>query len=113
LTEFRALCSDLVANCLWRDGCDTIFDYRSGTLAHLTGYNLDEKISVLLSHIDRMGNGKMALVLSDQVSFGISRMFELMADGKMLGIDICPFYDMHAAETWIRNAQTQTDSSQA
>jgi len=77
-----------------------------------SGYDLDQKISVLISYQDRIGNGKVALIVKDEANFGMSRMFQLMADSKMLGLDIGVFYDFHAADVWLKDDQPPADSSE-
>ena len=111
LAKFESLCSDLIAAPLWRAGSNCIFDYREASLTHMSRNDLYGKISVLLSHKDGLGNGKMAMIAKDQLNFGMSRMFQLMAESNMVGLDIGVFYDVPSTEAWIKNDQSVKDPS--
>lgn len=86
-------------------------DYRPGMigLADLRSYTWRAETSdikriaqFMIANGDTIGRSRTAIVVSDDYSYGMSRMYEAFADASPIEVDV--FRDMDEAVAWLRGA---------
>jgi hypothetical protein len=82
-----------------------LFDARKLAVGHVTSDEVKRIIDRLAALPEKRRSGKAAWVVGDALGYGMGRMFAHLADGK-LPVDIRVFYDLAAAEDWLREEET-------
>jgi hypothetical protein len=84
----------------WKPGAPLLFDNRNFEFGVL---NFD-KMRAASNHYqqvsDRLGNGKVALLMKSQVDFAHGRQFEMLSEGK-IEREMCVFRDEAEALKWL------------
>ena len=68
----------------WKTGANILWDARGGTFDHINDYDLEAISDMTCRYKDQGGRGRVAWVVARTVDFGVSRMFEMMNDGKII-----------------------------
>ena len=98
--DFDTLLSTLVEAPDWIPGAHQIVDHRDLRVGELT-LNLIERIyQVVLHYRDKLGDGKVAIVVQNSCGFGLSRMYDLIG-GEHIHRDIDVFYSLDEAARWL------------
>lgn len=84
----------------WHTGMDILWDVRNCSLTNLSVNDLKAIAWMTDKYKDRRGKGKAAWVISRDVDFGVSRMFELVNQGK-LNYNFYVFKSIREAKDWI------------
>lgn len=79
-----------------------IWDARNLDVGHVTILKLQSVIDAIGEGASRRAGGKAAWVVSDQLGYGMGRMFESLSSGRV-PISIRVFYDLSEAHDWILN----------
>ena len=99
----------------WREAMDAILadpSYRPGFgfLIDLTGLvNAPETAFIrqvagyFPGHLDQLGTGRRAIVVTSQSIYGMARMEEILAEPS--GVSVRPFYRFEDAERWLRTGE--------
>ena len=78
----------------------------------ISGDEIHRFIELVNLNKDKRKNGKTAIVSSAKADYGISRMFELIAEAHDIPWDIQCFMSIEEASTWIQEESTPGKSSQ-
>lgn len=80
---------------------DTIWDLRKADLSGMSSSSIREGVTMATNSADWRGtHWKTAVIVGNDLAFGLVRMSEILADGAPFRIGI--FRKMEAAESWIR-----------
>ena len=100
LDAFKDFYRQMVSHPDFRTGMNVIWDTRQADISKIS----QDEMRFISSHIAPLtkerGEGKGALVVSDDVSFGVSRMGEMMTE-KYVTVTLRVFRNMEEAEKWI------------
>lgn len=80
---------------LWRE----VVDGRKITEMEVTPNGQRKLASFVASHAERLRGGRVAMVASDDVTYGMFRMWEMQREG--LGYDVQVFREMQPALDWV------------
>ena len=88
---------DVTKNLLW--------DFRDADLSKITPNNMEQIIKISKSNAHLRENGRTALVVYQDLSFGLSRMYEILSELSEHSIPHCVFRDMGEAIKWLEYNQ--------
>jgi hypothetical protein len=83
----------------FRPGMPALWDCRNADLSSLTFANFQKLRAFQAERILIRGNARVALVVSDELSFGLGRMLQQVAD--LPNIEFNVFRDFRPAERWV------------
>jgi hypothetical protein len=83
---------------------DLLWDFRGAKLSAIHRDDIERIIAVAKAGAHLRPDGRTALVVGDLLSFGISRMYELLAELKDHPIRHHVFRDVEEALAWLRPA---------
>jgi hypothetical protein len=78
-----------------------MWDVRGGSLTEISRADWLNMLRASEPHVHGRAGGKSAIVAAADVDFGLSRMFELLAEGHELPFDIRVFRTVQEAEGWL------------
>ncbi|MBU0731196.1 MAG: hypothetical protein KKE17_02360 [Proteobacteria bacterium] len=84
----------------WAPGMDILWDARECTFEHLTNDDLSSIGDMTAKYQELRGKGLAAWVVQRDVDFGISRMFEMLTEGKVI-FNFKVFKTMDAAKNFL------------
>lgn len=94
--------SEYLGDSRWEPGMNILCDFRELLADHFEISDI-KKISQLVEKAqDKIGDGRMAVVQPDITSYGLTRMFELITEGKTQ-LDIMVFRSYDEALLWIQS----------
>ena len=100
LNTFKDFYKQMVSHPDFSSGMSVIWDTRQADISKIS----QDDMRVISSHIARLtkerGAGKGALVVPDDISFGVSRMGEMITE-KSVTVTVRVFRSMEDAEKWI------------
>ena len=100
LDAFKDFYKQMVAHPDFSPGMNVIWDTRQADIFKIS----QEEMRTVSGHIAQLtkdrGAGRGALVVSDDISFGVSRMGEMMTE-KFVTVTVRVFRDIENAEKWI------------
>jgi hypothetical protein len=79
-----------------------LWDFTDADLSQITQKGMEEIIAVAKSKAHLRKNGRTALVVSQDLSFGLSRMYETLSKIREHPISHFVFRDMDKALTWLK-----------
>ena len=85
----------------------SLFDMRAATSSDASTSQMRSLVALIEQRRRNPGPSRWAIVVSRDVDFGLSRMFEVFAD--KIPTDICVFRDIDEAKQWL--AEGPTDSN--
>ena len=80
-----------------------LWDLRRGSLAAISSQSIQMIVSAGAPHAHRRQGGRTAIVSSRDLDFGLSRMFQTIAELEHVPFEIRVFRDLNAAMAWLRN----------
>ena len=80
-----AFLKDIISHPKWKPGKFILLDHRELRIDKITMSGIDEVSIFFISIANKLGNGKVALVMGRDIDFGIARAWELVTD---LDVDI-------------------------
>lgn len=84
----------------WHKDIDTLFDYSALDVSRLAKADI-ERISEMTSALaDQLGGGRCAIVMPDQLGFGLARMWEMLTE-HTVSFQLRVFYREHEAREWL------------
>ncbi len=97
--DIMATLRELFADPRFLPGMGIVWDLRSGAVdRRLSGTGIQALRAFVASRTEARGRGRLAIVVSRDVDYGVGRMFEAYTDG--LGIERCVFRDSDEAVCW-------------
>jgi hypothetical protein len=81
-----------------------VWDIRRGSLSGMTAENMRMIISAGAPFAHRRRNGRTAIVSTQDVDFGLSRMFQAIAELQHIPFEVEVFRDMELAMAWLRGS---------
>ena len=102
IEEHAECVNELFSSPFWKPGMNLLCDYQNFNF----GSVIFEKVRAASENYQRapekLGKGKMALVVKTKLGFGIGRQFELISEGK-IPREIYVFMDEKEAIDWLLN----------
>jgi len=103
---FETYINELIDSPAWYPGTTVLCDFRELMIKNLSGNEIRSIVNVHKPYMNRIGNSKVAVVVSRRVDFGLVRMWEILAE------DIFPqhrgFYTIEEALKWINEEGIST-----
>ena len=100
LSKFNVFYKQMVSHPDFSSGMNVIWDVRKADISKIS----QDEMRTVSGHIAQLtkkrGSGRGALVVSDDISFGVSRMGEMMTE-KFVTVAVRVFRNMEDAEKWI------------
>ncbi|MCP4640849.1 MAG: hypothetical protein GY851_10465 [bacterium] len=106
VSGFDELLTELVNSPRWASGMGQVVDHRRLTASSLSGDDMQAIRNVVRRHADKLGQGKTAFVVSDALSFGMARMYELVG-GDEIHQRVGVFYTVEEATQWLSDSETR------
>jgi hypothetical protein len=79
-----------------------IWDLRRGSISDISADDIRMLVSAGAPHADRRRGGRTAIVCIHDVDFGLSRMFQIVAELQHIPFEIGVFRQMDAAMRWLK-----------
>lgn len=99
-----AFLDDIVAHPLWRSGMSILLDHRNLSISNISAKGVEQVSDYFAGLNQSLGNGKIALVMTRDVDFGMARAWEIMtSDRTNMRINI--LRSMENAQAWIANSE--------
>jgi len=102
LEGIMAFHSDYLADPRWKPGMNILCDFRELLADHFKKEDVQTISGLIEVASDRIGDGRMAVAQPDITSFGLTRMFEMISDGKTR-LSIMVFRSYDEALLWIQS----------
>jgi hypothetical protein len=101
--DFKQITQELISHAQFVGGINFLHDYRDIYSGHLTIEEVMIIASMVASHREVLGNGRWALLVNDDLNFGMGRMWEALVS-EDLDIDISVYRDESEALAWIKGS---------
>jgi len=98
---FDDLLTTLVNSPEWVAGNRQLVDHRKLSAEHLTNDDIQKIVSISKKYGEQLAGGPVAFVVSDTVSFGMVRIYELLGGEKTHNM-IRIFYSIDDAVAWLK-----------
>ena len=99
--DFDALLTTLVESPRWITGTDQIVDHRKLEIDNHPSNEVQEIEDIVKSHNEKLGNGRCAFIVKDNLGFGLIRMYELIGGGN-IHIKVGIFHSINEAVEWLK-----------
>lgn len=99
--DFDDLLNELVESPRWVTGTSQIVDHRKLKLDNLDSEAMMQIRDVVGKHSGKLGSGRCAFIVKDDLGFGIARMYDLVG-GENLHHGVKVFYSIEDAVEWLR-----------
>lgn len=96
---FVGYLTELVENPAWTPEMPALVDHRKLHIDLLTSDQVREVVNLHKPFAERIGNGRIAVVVSRPVDFGLVRMFETIADEMFPQFRV--FYTIEESMDWL------------
>jgi len=90
----------IVKDPLWKPGYNVLVDFRDTAQYDLSSPDVEELAALHGSLGDRIGNGKLAVVASSDIVYGVSRMWKTVTEGHTF-MTTSIFRTIKEAEEWL------------
>ena len=97
-----AFLDDIIAHPEWQPGNHILLDHRELRIHNIDASGIEEVSAYFKSIADKLGNGKIALVMNRDVDFGIARAWENITEYDV-DIEINVFRDLEKAMAWLED----------
>jgi hypothetical protein len=97
--DIRSYRSSLAAHPDWRKGYRQLVDVRGAALGALSAEAVRSLADSAAELDPVLGAGKVAIVVSEEVHFGMARMYQAMAEGSARSVEV--FRDPTPALDWL------------
>ena len=98
--DFRQITQELISHAQFVCGINFLHDYRDIHTGHLTLDEVGSTANMVASHREALGDGRWALLVNNDLNFGMGRMWQILASGNV-DMDIDVFRDESEALSWI------------
>jgi len=105
LDDLEACYRELLDRPDWTSGSDIFWDARACDFSDLDLAEIEQIAQMTERYRERRGHGRGAWLVSRDVDFGISRMFELLSEGKV-PFTFRVFRVEDEATTWLKSPST-------
>jgi hypothetical protein len=95
---FTATLRALIDNHEFQPGMGIVWDLRKGTVVGLKADEIKGVVYYVANRVEARGRGRLAIVVSQDVDYGIGRMFAAYAE--QIGIERRVFRDLEEAIHW-------------
>lgn len=96
-----AFLKDIISHPEWEPGKKILLDHRDLKLDKITVSGIEEVAVFFKSITSELGNGKIALVMTREIDFGIARAWEMVTEFDV-GISIHVFRQIDKATDWLK-----------
>jgi hypothetical protein len=101
--DVTAYLQDLLGDPRWRPGMNLLADVTAVDVAGLTSNDIMRFAELYAEHGTQIGPGRHALVASDPVRFGLSRMWGTYAESSGVEFTSAVFDSVERAREWLRS----------
>jgi len=98
LEAIRSSFAALIDNPRLRKNTPAIWDFRAANASQVSTDEISQIVDFFQGHIDKRAGHKVAIVVADDLGFGLSRMYEFQA--LKLRAEIEVFRDFEQAKKW-------------
>ena len=102
LQVLKGILPELLKHPEWYTGADTILDLSQLSIANLNFEEITQLSTLTRSFKDVLGAGCCALIVGEDVDYGLGRMWQLMTES-YVDIEIDVFNSRALAESWLEN----------
>lgn len=96
----KAMVSDVLQHPRWHPAIPTLVDFRGFSAKGLSSDDVYELSDLCKTLGEHLGTGGCALVMSEELDFGLARMWQMMTEGHVeMPIEI--FKDIDEARAWV------------
>jgi hypothetical protein len=81
--DMRNMSIALTSHPSWRAGMNALMDARELETGHLKGADIQAMVNSAAQFNDRMGGGKGAIVVSEDLAYGLARMWGAHAENRL------------------------------
>ncbi len=100
--DFIRATKDLLSHPQWRPGRPLLLDYRSVNLLQVPTDLVHQGVGILQMNDSFFGNSILAVIVKDRGNFGIGRMIQIIAEGKV-SASLELFTDIEAGYQWLKS----------
>ena len=111
LESFSVYLRALVSDPRWRRGMDVLYDHTALEAGHLTAGDIEALVAIHFPFAHAIGPGRCAIVAGSSLKFGLGRMFEAHADGR-LPFRPRVFATVEEAVAWLHTADRTLDAGE-
>ena len=111
LESFSVYLRALVSDSRWRRGMDVLYDHTALEAGHLTAGDIKALVAIHFPFAHAIGPGRGAIVAGSSLKFGLARMFEAYADGR-LPFRPRVFATVEEAVAWLHTADRALDADE-
>ncbi len=98
--DFDVLLTTLVNSPEWATGTDQIVDHRKLVMDNVTQTDVKILEGIVKKHSKKLGNGRCAFIVNNELGFGFVRMYELIG-GESIHSKVGVFYSIDEAVEWL------------
>jgi hypothetical protein len=102
LEEIESEFAARLLNPAFRPGLGVLWDLRGASLTGLTTRQIETLVEFNHERKDARGGGRAAIVVSQNLDYGIARVFQVYAED--LPWETMVFQDLEEATTWVRSS---------
>ena len=95
-----AFMNEIVDNPSWRPGKSILLDHRRLSVKNIQFRGIETMSEHFVTIGDALGNGKIALVMNEDIDFGIARAWEMITVDQV-DMKISVFRSIHEATSWL------------
>src|SRR5687767_3598615 len=100
-----ACVNELVSDPRFRSGARVLIDDTNLDFSSLQSEDVRAVAQTVIRVDERLGNSRVAILVSNTLAFGLVRMFELLAgDAK---VEVTAFYDRDDAQAWLAQSDDE------
>jgi|GEM_PF-1074191 len=96
-----AFLKDIISHPHWRPGKHILLDHRALNIDGISASGIEDVSFYFISIADKLGNGKIALVMNRDIDFGIARAWESITNLDV-DIEIHVYRKMNDAMNWLK-----------
>jgi hypothetical protein len=100
VTGIVAFLKDIISHPEWEPGRNILLDHRALKIDKISVSEIEDISTFFKSIANKLGSGKIALVMTRVIDFGIARAWEMVTDPEV-GISIYVFRQMDKALDWL------------
>ncbi len=95
-----AFLKDVVGHPDWRPGMSILVDHRELSIHNIQHPGISMVSDFFIQISDKLGNGKLALVMNKDIDYGIARAWQNITED-LVKMEICVFREIDKARSWI------------
>lgn len=98
---FDKILTGIVNSPNWKTGMKQLVDHSNLQVKYLNSSDMQQILEIVKKNSTKLGNGKCAFVMKNELGFGMARMYELIG-GEKIHQGISVFYDINKAIEWLK-----------